>query len=97
MLKIEVNDDGRVKIEAAGKPMMIFAEFGAASHSLMDEMVGNGMPVELVSYAMAESIAKAVDIVLGGKGACMVKAMRAPDTMPDVSELVNKIKEGGHA
>lgn len=96
MLKIEVSDAGRVKIEAAGMPMMIFAEFGAASHSLMDEMVSNGMPVELVSYAMSESIAKAVDIVLGGNGSCIVKAMRAPDTMPNVAELVNKIKEGGN-
>ncbi len=97
MLKIEVNDAGRVVVEVSGTPLRIMAEFGAAAHDIMESMANEGVPVEATAYAMAQSISKAINLALGGKGGAMVHVVRPGDGQPDIAELVNRIKEGGHA
>jgi len=94
MLKIEVSDAGRVRVEVEGTPLRIIAEFGAVAHDIVKDMASEGVPVEVAAYAMAESISMAINKALGYKGACAVWAANIGCATPDIAEMVNSIKEG---
>jgi hypothetical protein len=83
MLKIEANTP-RCKIETGGTGAEIIAEYGLVTDAVFRVLIETGLPLTLAVDYLAEMFFLAVKHQREGR-------------CPDIAEMVNRIKEGGHA